>query len=81
MPQNKKPDPNTILEWECDPYRMLKPEIESLLLDIHEEQVRLSKKGTPLDYRLVVSKQASAARQLLTVIRACNAYPYKRDIL
>lgn len=81
MPNNKKPSANTLLEWEYDPFRLLKAEIEALLVDIHEDHRRLSSKGTPLDYRLTVSKQAAVARHLLNTIRACNAAPFKGDIL
>lgn len=81
MPRLKKADQNTILEWEYDPFRKLKGEIEALLVDIHEDHRRLSSKGTALDYRVTVAKQAAVARHLLNTIRACNANSYKQDIL
>ena len=81
MPNRKKANERVLLEWEYDPFRTLKGEIETLLVDIHEDYRRLSSKGTPLDYRITVAKQAAVARHLLTTIRACNANPHQRDIL
>lgn len=81
MPRLKKADQNTILEWQYDPFRTLKGEIEALLVDIHEDHRRLSSKGTPLDYRVTVAKQAAVARHLLNTIRACNASTFRKDIL
>ena len=81
MPRLKKPSEKVILEWQYDPFRTLKAEIETLLVDIHEDHRRLSNKGTPLDYRITVARQAAVARHLLNTIRACNVDPYKQDIL
>lgn len=81
MPRLKKPSEKVILEWQYDPFRTLKAEIETLLVDIHEDHRRLSSRGTPLDYRITVARQAAVARHLLNTIRACNADPYKQDIV
>ena len=81
MPRLKKPSEKVILEWQYDPFRTLKAEIETLLVDIHEDHRRLSSKGTPLDYRVTVAKQAAVARHLLNVIRASRANPHREDIL
>lgn len=81
MPRRKKADLNQILEWELDPFRKLKPEIEQLLVDIGHDYARLQKSGTALDYRVAVSKQAAVARQLLSVVRACQGMPNRGDIL
>ena len=81
MPNRKKPAPKVLLEWEYDPVRLLKVEIEDFLDTVHQDDRRLQKSGTPLDYRLTVSKQAAVARHLLNVIRASRANPHREDIL
>lgn len=70
-----------LAEWECDPYRLLKPQIERLLRDIRSDYERLTKHGTALDYRLAVGKHAAEAKGILNVVAACDATPFRRDIL
>lgn len=81
MPNNKKPELKQILEWELDPYRTLKPQIERLLTDIRSDYDRLQKCGTALDYRLAAAKHAADAKGILRVVDECNAVLFKRDIL
>ena len=81
MPQNKKPDPRQLLEWELDPYRTLKPQIERLLNDIAADYDRLVKSGTPLDYRLALANHAATAKGLMLVVRESNNVLFRRDIL
>jgi hypothetical protein len=81
MPNHKKPELKQILEWELDPYRTLKPQIERLLKDVCASHDWLMKAGTNLDYRLVVSKHAAEAKGILRVVDECNAVLFKRDIL
>jgi len=71
----------TILEWELDPYRTLKPQIERLLNDMVASYETLAKSGTALDYRLAVARQAADAKGILQVVRASNGVVFKRDIL
>jgi hypothetical protein len=81
MPNHKKPELKQILEWELDPYRTLKPQIERLLTDIRSDYDKLLKCGTALDYRLAAAKHAADAKGILRVIDECNAVLFKRDIL
>jgi hypothetical protein len=81
MPNPKKPDTKQILEWELDPYRTLKPQIERLLTDIRSDYDRLLKCGTPLDYRLAAAKHAAEAKGILRVVDECNSVLFKKDIL
>lgn len=81
MPNHKKPGVMQILEWEFDPYRKLKPQIERLLMDIDSDHVRLMKCGTPLDYRVAAAKHAAEAKGILRVVDECKSVLFKRDIL
>jgi len=81
MPDLKKPDAKQLAEWELDPYRTLKPQIERLLTDILRDYDRLRGRGTALDYRLAVARHAADAKGILEVIDACNNALFKRDIL
>jgi len=81
MPNHKKASEKQILEWELDPYRTLKPQIERLLTDIRTDYDRLLNSGTALDYRLAAAKHAADAKGILQVVDECNTVLFKRDIL
>jgi hypothetical protein len=81
MPNHKKPELKQILEWELDPYRTLKPQIERLLTDIRSDYDKLLKSGTALDYRLAAARYAAEAKGILRVVDECNTVLFKRDIL
>jgi hypothetical protein len=81
MPNLKKPDAKQLAEWELDPYRTLKPQIERLLTDLVSDYDKLRGRGTALDYRLAVARHAADAKGILQVVDACNNTLFKRDIL
>ena len=40
MPNRKKANERVLLEWEYDPFRTLKGEIETLLVDVRQDPVQ-----------------------------------------
>jgi len=68
-------------EWEADPYRVMRAQVERLLKAIRQDYDGLVKCGTPLDYRLAVAKYAAEAKGILHVVAASEAAKNKEDIL
>ncbi len=81
MPRVSMPPFSVVKRWENDPYRLMKLEIERLLVTIDQDFTKLQKSGTALEYRVIASKQAAQARRLLSTLRACESSQHGEDML